>query len=122
MTRNQLTQDVVKNLSGGLLFTVDSSGNIAPITQQTVARGGTILTQPLPGSTAPFSGHVCARQSDVCKCSTLVTGLASGAHMAIGTAYTVSMSVAVGSDFELYAATDSGPVANAGTGDVHIGS
>lgn len=121
MTRNQLSQDVVKNLSGGLLFTVDGSGNIAPTTQQTVARGGTILTQPLSASTAPFTGHVCAQQNDVCKCGTLVSGLASGAHMAIGTAYTVSASVAVGSDFELYAATDSGPVPNATNGDIHVG-
>jgi hypothetical protein len=104
MTRNQLLPKYVKNWSGGVIFTVDGSGNITPTAQQTVYRGQTIVTQAATGGNTTFSGHVCAQQSDACQCSTLVDGVSSGSHMAI------------------YAITDSGPVPNARTGDVVIGT
>ncbi|HEX8111387.1 MAG TPA: hypothetical protein VF516_26840 [Kofleriaceae bacterium] len=121
MTRNQLLPNYVKNWSGGVMFTVDGSGNITPTAQQNINRGETILTQPDPACNTTFSGHVCARQNDVCQCSTLV-GVSSGSHMAIGTGYTISSSVTVGSNFEIYAVTDSGPVASATNGNIHINS
>jgi len=121
MSRNQLLPNYVKSLTGGVIFTVDGSGNIKPIAQQTVNRGETILTQPDPACTTTFSGKVCARQSDVCQCSTLVNGVSSGDHMSIGTGYTVNSSVTVGSDFELYAITTGGTVAQGTNGNIHIG-
>ena len=122
MTRNQLLPNVVKNWSGGVMFTVDGSGNITPTAQQTVYREQTIVTQAATGGTTTFSGHVCAQQNDVCQCSTLVDGLSGGNHMAIGTGYTVKSSVPLDSTFELYAVTDSGPVAGATNGDIVIGT
>lgn len=121
MTRNQLLPQYVKNWSGGVMFTVDGSGNITPTTQTTVYRGQTIVTQAATGGTTTFSGHVCAQQNDVCQCSTLVDGLSSGSHMAIGTGYTVKSSVPLDSEFELYAVTESGPIASATNGDIQVG-
>lgn len=121
MTRNQLLPQYVKNWSGGVMFTVDGSGNITPTTQTTVYRGQTIVTQAATGGNTTFNGHVCAQQNDVCQCSTLVDGLSSGSHMAIGTGYTVKSSVALDSEFELYAVTASGPIANATNGDIQVG-
>ena len=121
MTRNQLLPKYVKNLSDdGVLFTVDGSGNITPTTRQTVCQGYTILTQADPACTTQFSGHVCARQNNVCQCSALVAGVSSGNHMAIGTEYTVN-SVPLNSQYELYAVTGSGPVAGATNGDIYVG-
>jgi hypothetical protein len=120
MTRNQLTQDVEK-YSGGVIFTVDSKGNITPVTQQTVARGESILTHASTTSTTQFSGGVCARQNEVCQCSILISGVASGTHMAVGTAYAISATAPLGGDYELYAVTSTGPVANATNGEIHVG-
>jgi hypothetical protein len=122
MTRNQLLPKYVKNWSGGVIFTVDGSGNITPTAQTTVYRGQTIVTQAATGGNTTFSGHVCAQQNDVCQCSTLVDGVSSGSHMAIGTGYTVKSSVPFSSEFEIYAVTDSGPVPNASNGDILIGT
>ena len=122
MTRNQLSQKHVKNLSDdGVLFTVDGSGNITPTAQQTVCAGYTILTQADPTCTTVFSGHVCARQNNACQCSALVAGVSSGNHMAIGTEYTVN-SVPLNSHYELYSVTDSGPVAGVSNGDIYVGA
>jgi hypothetical protein len=121
MTRNQLLPMHAKDLSDGVLFTVDGSGNITPTVQQNVCRGYTILTQADPAGTTQFNGHVCARQNNTCQCSTLVAGVSSGNHMTIGTEYTINMSVAINSQYELYAVTDSGPVANATNGDIYVG-
>ena len=122
MTRNQLLPKYVKNWSDGVIFTVDGSGNIDPTTQTTVYRGQTVVTQAATGGNQPFSGHVCARQNNACQCSSLVDGLSGGSHMAIGTGYTVKSTVPFSSEFELYAVTDSGPVPNARTGDIIIGT
>jgi hypothetical protein len=122
MTRNQLLSKYAKNLSGGVMFTVDGSGNITPTAQQTVYREQTIVTQADTTCNTTFSGHVCARQNNVCQCSTLVDGVSSGNHMAIGTGYAVKSSVAENATFEIYAVTDSGPVANASNGDIVIGT
>jgi hypothetical protein len=120
MTQNQPLPKFVKKLSDdGVLFTVDGSGNITPTAQQSVCRGYTILTKPDPASNQTFSGQVCARQSNTCQCYTLV-GLSSG-HMVIGTEYTISMSVSVPSEYELYAMNSSGPIANATNGDIYVG-
>lgn len=122
MTRNQLFAKHVKALSDdGVLFTVDGSGNITPTAQQSLCRGYTILTKPDPACTTLFSGYVCARQNNVCQCSALVAGVSSGDHMAIGTEYTINMSVAINSQYELSAVTDSGPVAEATNGDIYVG-
>lgn len=122
MTRNQLLPKYVKNLSDdGVLFTVDGSGNITPTAQQSVCRGYTILTKPDPACNTTFSGHVCARQGSTCQCSTLVGGVSSGNHMVIGTEYTINTSVPLDSQYELYAVTDSGPVAGATNGDIYVG-
>jgi hypothetical protein len=121
MTRNQLLPNHPKNWSGDVMFTVDGNGNITPTAQQTVNRGETILTQPDPVSMTTFSGTVCARQNDVCQCSTLVSGVSTGNHMSIGTDYTVNSSLTVGSDFELYAITAGGTVAQGTNGNIHIG-
>lgn len=123
MTRNQLLPKFVKNWSGGVIFTVDGSGNITPTAQQTIYRGQTIVTQAATGGTTTFSGHVCAQQNDVCQCTTLVDGLSSGNHMAIGTGYTVKSNVSFNSTFEVYAVTGSGDkVLNASNGEILIGS
>jgi hypothetical protein len=112
----------VKNLSGGVILTVDGGGNITPTTEQTVNRGETILTQQAPGGNSTFTGHICARQDDVCKCSTLVNNVSSGNHMEVGgDDYTVKSSVAIDSEFEIYAITSSGPVANATNGIIRVG-
>src|ERR1044071_5122612 len=108
MTRNQLLPKFVKNWSGGVIFTVDGSGNITPTAPQTVYRGQTIVTQAATGGNTTFSGHVCAQQNDVCQCTTLVDGLSSGSHMSIGTGYTVKSNVPFDSEFEIYAVTGSG--------------
>jgi hypothetical protein len=122
MTRNQLLPKYVKNLSGGVMFIVDGRGYITPTAQQTVYREQTIVTQADTSCTTTFSGHVCARQNDVCQCSTLVDSVSSGNHMVIGTGYTIKSSVALNSTFEIYAVTDSGPVAGASNGDIVIGT
>jgi hypothetical protein len=126
MSRNQLLPNYLKNWSGGVIFTVDGIGNITPTTQQTVNRGETILIKADPAPTTPFTGQVCARQNDVCQCSTLVENVSAGSHMAIGgnggNGYQVKSSVTVGSDFELYAITSGGTVAQGTNGDIHIGS
>lgn len=119
MSRNQPLPSYATDLSGGVIFTVDGKGNIVPTDQQTVYRGVTILIQAAPMTT--FSGQVCARQNDVCQCSALVEGVSSGNHMVLGTDYTVNSSVTIGSDFELYAVPDSGPVAGATNGEIHVG-
>jgi hypothetical protein len=119
MTQNQLVSKHVKNLSDGVLFTVDGGGNIAPTAQQSVCRGDTILTKPDPASSQTFSGQVCARQSNVCQCSALV-GLSSG-HMAISTEYTIGMSVPLNSEYELYAVNGSGPIPGTTNGDIYVG-
>ncbi len=120
MTRNQLLPNYVKKGSGGVMFTVDGTGNITPTTEQLVNRGEGILTQHDSMSNTTFSGQVCARQGSTCQCSALV-GVSSGSHMAIDTGYTVSSSVAVDSEFEIYAVTDSGPVAGTTNGTIRIG-
>jgi hypothetical protein len=118
MTRNQLLPNVVRNWSG-LMFSVDSGGNITPTAQQNISRGQTILTQAATGGNTTFSGHVCAQQNEVCQCSTLVDNVSSGNHMALGTGYTVK-STAPLQEFELYAITDSGPVPGATNGDIRV--
>lgn len=124
MTRNQLLSGYAANLSGGVIFTVDGSGNISPPATQTVtaARGDTISIQMDPALETSVT-HVCARQNDVCQCSNLVAGVSSGDHMAINheNGYVVNASVAVDSDYELYAMTDEGPVTSATNGDLHVG-
>ena len=124
MTRNQLLPNYPSNLSGGMMFTVEGNGDISPDTQTIVNRGDWIVLHKDPSLVASVT-HVCAQQNDVCKCSTFATGVSSGAHMVIcgdDTEYQINTSAAVGTDYELYAATDEGPVENAKTGDVHIGS
>jgi hypothetical protein len=123
MTRNQQLKTSAKDLSDGVMFTVDGSGNITPTTQQTVCAGYTILTQACQACTTQFSGKVCAQQSNVCQCSALVAGLSSGQHMAIGTQYTVNTGVPLNSQFELYAVTGSGTVVPSVTnGDIYVGA
>ena len=124
MTRDQLLPNNGKNGSDGVMFSVDGGGNITPAARhgrQTLPPGRTLVTQAANGTTT-FSGHVCAQQNHACQCSTLVDGVSSGGHMAIGTEYTVKSSVPLDSAFALYAITDSGPVPNASNGDVVIGS
>lgn len=125
MTRNQQLPKYAANLSGGVMFTVKGQGDISPATEQLVKRGDTIVIDKDP-SLDPSVTHVCARQEqqkDVCQCSALV-GVASGAHMAIGGAYTytIQTSVAVNSDYELYSLTDGEPTPGATNGDIHINS
>ena len=121
MNQNQLSPDLLKSWSGGVMFTVDATGNITPTSGTTVHHGQMIVTQAAAGGTT-FSGHVCARQNNACRCSTLVDGVPSSSHMAIGTGYTVKQSVALGSTFKLQAVTGSGPVAGATNGDIVIGT
>lgn len=121
MTRNQQLPKLATNLLGGVIFTVENGGDISPTDAQTVARGDTICIQSDPTLIASVT-HVCARQNDVCQCSALV-GVSSGNHMAINHeyGYVINMSVAVNSDYDLYAMTDSGPVDSATNGTIHIG-
>src|SRR5262249_55446297 len=125
MTGNELSTNNGKNGSGGVKFSVDGGGNITPAAQhgrQTLHPGKTLVTQVATGGTTTFSGHVCAQQNKACQCSTLVDGLSSGSHMAIGTGYTVKSSVPLDSTFALFAITDLGPVPNARTGEIVIGT
>lgn len=125
MNRNQQLQKgakVAKDESDGVLFTVDGYGNITPTTQQTVCAGYTILTEADPASTKKFYGKVCAQQSNVCRCSTLVGGVSSGDHMALGTEYTVNSGL-LNNQYELYAVNGSGAVIPSVTnGDVYVGA
>jgi len=124
MNRNQISPDPVKNLSAGVMFTVDGNGNITPTEQQgqqKVLPKGTIVTQAAASGTS-FSGRVCARQNNACRCSTLVDGVPGNGHMAIGAGYTVKQSVPLKSTFKLQAVTASGPVANASNGEIIIGT
>jgi hypothetical protein len=122
MTRNQLLPNYLKNWSGGVIFTVDGNGNITPTAQQTVNRGETILIKADPASNTPFTGQACARQNDVCQCSTLVDDVSAGNHMSIGgNGHKVRASVTVGSDFELYAITSGGATVQGSNGDIHVG-
>jgi hypothetical protein len=125
MTRNQLLPDHVKDWPGDVMFSVDGGGNITPTAQhgrQTIHPGKTLVTQAATGGATTFSGHVCAQQNKECRCSTLVDGVSSGSHMAIGTGYTVKSSVPLDSTFALYAVTDSGPIPSASNGDILIGT
>lgn len=124
MTRNQQSPKLPSNLSGNTVFVIEGSGDISPDTQTTVARGDWIVLHKDPSLMASVT-HVCAQQSDVCKCSILAVGISSGNHMVLGgndTSYQINSSASVGTDYELYAATDDGPIENARTGDVHVGS
>lgn len=124
MTGNELLPNNGKNGSGGVMFSVDGGGNITPTAQhgrQTIHPGKPILTKAVTDGTT-FSGHVCAQQNDMCQCSTLVDGVSSGSHMAIGTGYTVKQRVPLDGTLALYAITDSGPVPNASNGEILIGS
>ena len=118
MTRNQLTTDV-QRYSRAVIFTMDGSGGIASTEAQDVNRGDSILTQAVAGSPTP--ARVCAREDDAgpCQCS-MVVGVPSGTHMATGTAYTISASVSVPSEFEIYAITDTGAVANTTNGTIRV--
>jgi hypothetical protein len=124
MTRDQVLPNNGKNGSDGVMFSVDGGGNVRPTARhgrQTLPPGKTLVTQATDGTTT-FSGHVCAQQNKECRCSTLVDGVSSGSHMAVGTGYTVKSSVPLKSTFALYAVTDSGPVPNASNGDIVIGT
>lgn len=124
MTRNQLLPKYPSNLSGGVLFHIGGNGDISPQTQTNVNWGDTIVFHKDPSLVASVT-HVCAQQGDVCKCSTLAVGVSSGAHMTLGgddTEYKINTTAVDGTDYELYAATDEGPIENAKTGDVHVGS
>lgn len=123
MTRNQLSPKFPSNLSGGTVFVIEGSGDISPDTETIVNRGDWIVLHKDPSLIASVT-HVCAQQGAVCKCSTLAVGISSGAHMALGgddTSYQINTTASVGTDYELYAATDEGPIENATNGDVHIG-
>jgi hypothetical protein len=104
------------------MFTVENNGYISPDTQQTMNAGDSIVLHKDPSLIASVT-HVCARQSDTCHCSTLVTGVLSGDHMALGTVdthYQINANAPAG-DYELYAMTAEGPVENATNGTVRIG-
>ena len=117
MTRNQL---LPKNANlTGVMFTVENKGDISPSTKQYVYHSTTIVLHKDESLDASIIG-VCARQGTTCKCTTLVGGVSSGNHMAIGTEYTVN-NVPLNSQYELYAVTGSGPVANATNGDIYVG-
>lgn len=126
MTQNQLSSNHGKNGSDGVMFSVDGGGNIQPKARagrQTVPPGERLVTEAVTSGTTTFNGHVCARGKDKeCQCSTLVDGVSSGGHMAIGTGYTIKSSVPLNSTFALYAVTDSGTIPNASNGDIVIGT
>jgi hypothetical protein len=114
MTRNP------KKYSSGVILTVDGSGNVQPKDdKKEVNRGGTIVIAA-SSETTRFIGRVCARQGDQCKCTTVV-GVSSDTHMEIGTAYAVSLTVSVASEFEICAVTDSEPVPNTTNGKIRVG-
>ena len=124
MTRNQLLSKYPSNLSGCVTFHIGGSGDISPQTQTNVSGGDWIVFHKDPSLVASVT-HVCAQQSDVCKCSTLAVGVSSGAHMVLGgdeTSFQINSNAVESTDYELYAATDEGPIENAKTGDVHVGS
>ena len=123
MTRNQQSPKLPSNLSGSVMFSVDPGGNITPTAAQgtqSIQRGDTLVTQAVTVNNSTFSGHICARQSDVCKCSTLVDNVSSGNHMVVGTGYSIKQSVADG-EFEIYAVSGEGPIPGATNGDIQVG-
>jgi len=71
MTRTAFTE-VCKESIGGAIFTVDGSGNITPTPSRPSIEGRRSVTQADTSCQHDVSGHVCARQSNVCQCSTLV--------------------------------------------------
>lgn len=122
MIRNQLFAKYPSNLSGGVMFLVEDN-SITAETQTTANRGDTIVLHKDPSLMASVT-HVCAQLNDACQCSTLVEGVSSGNHMALGGTYTeykIATTAAVDADYELYPVTDEGPVESATNGDVHIG-
>lgn len=124
MTRNQQSPKLPSNLSGNTVFVIGGSGDISPQTQTNVVGGDWIVFHKDPSLVALVT-HVCAQQSDVCKCSTLAVGVSSGNHMTLGgndTSYQINTGAADSTNYELYAATDDGPIETAKTGDVHVGS
>jgi hypothetical protein len=129
MSRNQLPQGVVKNLSTNPIFTVDTAGNIQPTKAQgtqTVARGGTILIQPASlSSTSQYPGYVCLWQ-DGCKCSAVISDLFDEPHMKINaSAYTVMSNATIDAVYTVYATlseTGDGPGTNVSNGEIRIGS
>jgi hypothetical protein len=121
MTRNQL---LPKNANlTGVMFTVETNGDISPDAVQYITGGTTIVLHKDPSLIASIT-HVCARQGETCKCSTLVGGVSSGDHMALGTVdtdYVINSGAPAGS-YELYAMTEDGPVEDATNGTIHINS
>jgi len=125
MSRNQLLPNQLRNYASSVNFSVDGDGNITPTEAQgaqDVAIQGTIVTTAVTTGNKTFSGQACARHNDVCQCSTVVENVTSGNHMVLGTGYRVRSTVTVGSTFEIYAVTSSGPVANASNGEIIIGT
>ena len=124
MTRNQLLPNYPSNLSEGVVFSIEDNGDISPDTQTIVNQDDWIVLHKDPSLVASVT-HVCAQQNDECKCSTFAVGVSSGAHLVLvgtDTPYKISTSAVVNTDYELYAATENGPIANATTGDIRIGS
>jgi hypothetical protein len=123
MTRNQLLPKYPRSASSGVMFTVGGGGDVSPVASTTVNRGDTIVFHKDPSLIASIT-HVCAQYNDVCQCATVFNGVSSGAHLALcgdDSEYTISMNATIGADYELYGATDEGPVAGATNGNIHVG-
>lgn len=126
MTQNQLTPGHIKPHTSSPIFTVDSSGNIAPTATQNMSRGDTLLIHADPGSTSPYSGYVCAWRNNQCQCAVLISNLGGEPHMEISSsAYSIRSDAPTDSYFTLYATPSEnggGPTANATNGEIHVGS
>lgn len=127
MTRNQLRESDINKFDANPIFTVDGTGNVAPSTAQSVAQGGSLLISSAdPTAYTQYTGYICVYQSLTCKCSTVISNLDTGEnHMKVrSTQYNVKSTAPVG-DYTVGATTsDTGvsPIANATTGNVHIGN
>lgn len=125
MTRTQLANSAVKNLSAEATYVIDGDGQILPGTQQSVIAGATIAILADPSSPSQYAGYVCAWRNGACRCASLVSDLDSGdAHMKIRPApYHVAANAPEGA-YTIYTPASGplvGPIANENNGDLHVG-
>jgi hypothetical protein len=127
MTRNQLAKEVVKNISGNPIFTVDVHGKILPISQQSVDPSGSVLIQADSSGQSLYSGYICAWRSGACRCADIIADLGGEKHMKVTnppTSYPVKSNATTGLEYTIYATptdTGGGPSPLESNGDLRVG-
>jgi hypothetical protein len=127
MTKNQFAPGHIKPHTSSPIFTVDSSGYIAPTATQNMSPNDTLLIHADPASTTPYGGYVCAWRNNQCQCAVLISNLGGEPHMEISSsAYSIRSDAPTGAAFTLYATlseTGGGPGTsdpNATNGHIYV--